>query len=213
MPGRQSVSGINLRRDHERWRLAWRYARMSDSELENLASESAELTEVARRALQSELYTRGLSVALKQRSDEVPAAERPKSRKLAIVRRFRDMPEALLAKSVLESAGIDCLLDDANIVRTDWLWSNLVGGIKLRVDEDDFEEACRILDQDASGRELLHSVSGFRQRCPQCSSLQTALDGIGDPATGIHTGIPPRKTAAWSCQTCGHSWQELEPTA
>jgi len=59
------------------------------------------------------------------------------------------LPEALLAKSVLDSAGIECFLGDDNLIRMDWLWSNLLGGIKLRVRQEDALEASRLLEGDA----------------------------------------------------------------
>ncbi len=61
-----------------------------------------------------------------------------------MIRRFRDLPEALLAKSILESAGIESFLGDENIVRIDWFYSNLVGGIKLLVRAQDAETASKV---------------------------------------------------------------------
>lgn len=43
---------------------------------------------------------------------------------LVTLEHFRDMPEALSAKGKLESAGIDSVLADGNLVRMDWLLSN-----------------------------------------------------------------------------------------
>jgi hypothetical protein len=63
-----------------------------------------------------------------------------------ILRKYRDMPQAYADKSALESAGIQCFLWNANLVRMDWLWSNLLDGIKLVVRESDAEDAARILD-------------------------------------------------------------------
>ena len=54
-------------------------------------------------------------------------------RELVTIRQFRDLPEALLAKGSLESAGIECFLADENLVRLDWFISNFIGGIKLKV--------------------------------------------------------------------------------
>ena len=55
-------------------------------------------------------------------------------RDLVGIRLFLDLPEALLAKSRLESAGIECFLMDNNMVRINW--SNLVGGAKLLVNRE-----------------------------------------------------------------------------
>lgn len=56
---------------------------------------------------------------------------------LVTIQHFRDIPEALLAKGKLESAGIECLLADGNLVRMDWLLSNAIGGIRLQVQKQD----------------------------------------------------------------------------
>ena len=66
---------------------------------------------------------------------------------LVILRQFRDLPEALLAKGSLASAGIESFLADDNMVRMDWFISNLVGGIKLCVRPEDAEAALEMLEQ------------------------------------------------------------------
>jgi hypothetical protein len=67
-------------------------------------------------------------------------------RDLVTVRRFRDLHEALLAKGSLDSAGIESFLADDNMVHMDWLMSNLLGGVKLRVESANLEVANEILD-------------------------------------------------------------------
>jgi len=37
-------------------------------------------------------------------------------------------------------------LGDDNLIRMDWLWSNLLGGIKLRVRQEDAVGASRLLE-------------------------------------------------------------------
>ena len=70
--------------------------------------------------------------------------------KLVALRRFRDLPGALVAKSLLDSANIKCFLSDENTVRMDWLWSNALGGVRLWVREDDVPQATELLDHDFS---------------------------------------------------------------
>jgi hypothetical protein len=90
---------------------------------------------------------------LESRNLEVPEPELPpaisslEQRNLVMLRRFRDIPEALLAKGRLESFGIDCFLADENMVRMDWFLSNLLGGVKLLVDAEHFTEAAKILNE------------------------------------------------------------------
>jgi hypothetical protein len=56
------------------------------------------------------------------------------------------MPEALILKGVLDSAGIECVLADENTIRMSWHWSDAIGGVKLCVREADAEEASRLLE-------------------------------------------------------------------
>jgi hypothetical protein len=75
----------------------------------------------------------------------------PDKRNLFLLRQFRDLTEALLAKGSLDSAGIETFLADDNTVRVDWLWPNLLGGIKLLVDAENAEAADEILNQPYPG--------------------------------------------------------------
>ena len=124
--------------ERERARLAALYADMSDLELQTIAADPKTLTEWAQAALEEEMQKRGLQLPPRTETRE---PDRP-----VILRHYRDMPEAFIAKSVLENAGIECLLQDDNLVRMDWFWSNALGGIKLVVREKDVEEAEKILN-------------------------------------------------------------------
>lgn len=129
---------------NERERLAAHYARLSPGELLKIASQPWTLSDEAWEALEDELENRGL---------EIPEAEleaqrvSPEKRELVLLRRFRDIPEALLAKGRLDSFGIDCVLADDNMVRMDWFISNLLGGVKLLVEPEDFTRASSILNR------------------------------------------------------------------
>jgi len=135
----------------ERNRLAQVYARMSDGELRELARETGSLTEDARAALALEMSRRKLPIEAPSEAENSAArGKRAELRDLLTIRQFRDLPEALLAKSVLDSAGIESFLGDDNLIRMDWLWSNLLGGIKLRVRHEDALVASRLLESGAN---------------------------------------------------------------
>ncbi len=68
-------------------------------------------------------------------------------RDLVTVRRYRDLSEAIIARAVVESAGIFCFLKDENYIRLDWQMSNLIGGIRLQVAPEDVQSAEEILSQ------------------------------------------------------------------
>jgi len=57
--------------------------------------------------------------------------------------------EANLVKSKLEAFGVDALLENANTIGVHWEWSNLLGGVKVRVSEAQFAETQRILQTEA----------------------------------------------------------------
>jgi hypothetical protein len=147
--------------ERERWRLAQLYGGMADGELEQLAREAFSLSETARRALKFELSRRELKVEL-QVSAAAPEAK--KFSKLVTIRQFRDVPEAYLAKGVLDSANIENFLFDANIVGMNWLWSNAVGGVKLRVREEDAEEAAALLNQGSSSESKMENIEEWKSQ-------------------------------------------------
>jgi hypothetical protein len=66
-----------------------------------------------------------------------------------VIRQYLNVPEALLAKSILDSAGIQCFLGDQNIIRLDWFLSNALGGVKLLVKDEDAVAADELLNQHA----------------------------------------------------------------
>ena len=70
--------------------------------------------------------------------------------KFVTVATFDMMPDAHIAMGRLRAEGIDCHLADEHLVQTDWLYAIAVGGIKLRVLEEDAGPARHILDQDLS---------------------------------------------------------------
>lgn len=130
----------------EKRRFASQYSSKSDEELLKLAGRSWELSDTAWDALEDELDRRGLELPVPDEVPRIPSLER---RNLVLLRRFRDLPEALLAKGRLESAGVACFMADDNMVRLDWFISNLLGGVKLLVDPEDFAEASRVLNEPA----------------------------------------------------------------
>jgi hypothetical protein len=132
---------VTIDPEKERQRLAQVYAGMSEGELEKLADEAWSLTELAREALKAELLRRRLGITLRD-----SAVKEDKFSKLVTLRQYVNVPEALVAKSILDSAGAECFLFDENVVRINWFLSNAVGGIKLRVGEEDVAAAAALLD-------------------------------------------------------------------
>jgi hypothetical protein len=133
--------------DKERWRLSRLYGSMTEGEVEKLAADAGSLSDAAKWALKMDLSRRGLKTKLEEAAPLPEAAEHSK---LVILRKYMTLPEALVAKGVLDSAGIQSFLGDQNIIRMDWFLSNALGGVKLRVREEDLEVATDLLNQSRS---------------------------------------------------------------
>ena len=221
--------------EQERRRLIEFYSRQLDGELEKVATQAHELTELAREALRAELTRRGLSADLVetapviakkeltvQPGDPPPETPRPTEppepdgelelRQLVTIRKFRDLPEALLAKGSLESADIESVLIDDNLVRLDWFWSNLMGGIKLQVDPENVEAAQTILDQPIPEFLEVPGIGAYQQpRCPKCQSLDVTFQELDEPVAYVSAffSVPiPWTRRAWRCHSCKVEWQE-----
>ena len=135
-------------------------------------------------------------------------------RELITLSKFRDLPEALLAKGCLESAGIESCLVDDNLVRLDWFWSNLMGGIKLQVRPEDADAAISILDQPIPHVFKVAGVGEYQQpHCPRCESLDVNFQELDRPIAYVsaYFNLPiPWRRRAWRCHSCRSEWEDDE---
>ncbi len=132
--------------------------------------------------------------------------DRLEHQKLVTIESFRDLGEALLAKGRLEAAGIDSVLADENLVRMDWFLANAVGGVKLKVSEEQAEEAFRVLFTDK------YKAPGEGEpKCPKCGSGDV---NVVDPDKGFRLAAlwafalptPRVEEVHWKCAHCGAAW-------
>jgi len=194
-------------------RLAELYSRMGDGELEKIAADSVFLTDIARHALAREVQRRALTVKLPdwQNDADEPEAE---LRRLATVRKFRDLPEALLAKGSLDSAGVESYLVDDNMVRMDWFISNFIGGIKLQVRPEDAAAASQILDQPIPEGFSVDGIGDYQSpHWPSCQSLDVSFEELNKPVAyaSAYIGLPfPLHRKAWKCRSCSREWGQPE---
>lgn len=205
--------------ERERQRLEENYAGMTDGELQRLARSAESLTELAWDALEDELDRRHLDFdELDFAEDEYPDGPPPEPRQqlemreLVTIRQFRDLPEALLAKGSLESAGIECFLADDNLVRLDWFISNFIGGIKLKVRTADVMNAQKILDEPILEGLYVHGIGLYEQpRCPKCQSLDVNFQELDRPiaymSAFLRVPMPVQRTG-WHCHACHAEWED-----
>jgi len=222
--------------ERERQRLVQRYSAMSDLELQKAGRNPAALTEIAFAALQQEMDQRGLEWPGKGISwaslhpaipivSSVPAEEKSGaelSQALTsdsehpdggpmVVRRYRDMPEAFVARAALESAGIGCYLFDEVVIGMDWFWSNALGNLRLVVRRGEADEAKKILDEETPEKFDVEGIGEYEQpRCPLCGSLDVSgeelIKKIAFPAL-LFLGLPILiNEKGWHCHACDHRW-------
>jgi hypothetical protein len=202
--------------EHEQERLAARYAAMSELELLKVGQNPGALTDWAFETLREEMAKRGLDWAGKDLP--VPSQMvRPDTKEdlgntPVVIRQYRDIPEAMTDRMILEAAGIDCFLYDENMVRLDWLWSNLLGGLKLVVRQSDVEDALRALSSTPNEKFDVDGVGEYEQeRCPNCGSMDVSCNELKKRIAGaglLLLGIPiAMHQKGWNCHSCGHIWE------
>ena len=216
--------------EQERRRLGEFYSQQMDGELEKVAGQAYELTDLAREALRAEMARRGLMTALVESAPVIPAPsalpgdppqdEPPvealpggelEMREMVTIRKFRDLPEALFAKGRLESAGIECAMVDDNMVRLDWFISNLLGGVKLQVSQEDATDAEEILSQPIPENFDVTGIGDYQQpRCPKCQSLDVNFQEVSPAAyVSAYINVPiPFHRRAWRCHSCDAEWED-----
>ncbi len=203
------LGGFDLNEHQERRRLAANYAGMTDGELRRLARSAESLTELACDALEDEIDRRHLEFA----DDATPEPRQEMEiRELVTIRQFRDLPEALLAKGSLESAGIECFLADENLVRLDWFISNFIGGIKLNVRVQDAGNAQKLLDEPILEGLYVQGIGLYEQpRCPKCQSLDVNFQELDRPiaymSAFLRVPMPVQRTG-WRCHACDAEWED-----
>jgi hypothetical protein len=195
--------------ERERQRLALWYAGKSEEELTRLAADASSLTELARETLRAVISRRGLDIPLLV---EMIPGDAAKTFEIVAIRRYRDIPAALLAKSVLDSAGIENFLTDVNTVRMDWMWSNALGGVRLFVRDSDASAAEELLNQTFQDAFEVEGQEPFTQpRCPVCQSFDVSYKGLHRRIAyaSVALGVPiPLARLGWRCGACGHMWED-----
>ena len=195
--------------------LAKLYSEMSETELMDVARAYDGLQEPAQALLREEFTRRGLEPPLIEEDDPLPAHQ-----ELVTVAKYRDLSEAIVARSVLESAGLACFLQDENTIRMEWAWSNLLGGLRLQVAEEDVEAATDLLSQPRPESIVFAEGPDFDQPiCPKCQSTDVVIDSGGRKAAvagWLILGFPiptpslHKSDKAWHCLDCGCKWIDDE---
>jgi predicted RNA-binding Zn-ribbon protein involved in translation (DUF1610 family) len=137
--------------------------------------------------------------------------------------RYRDLPEALVAKSKLDSENVWCFLADQEIVRLDWFLSNAVGGVRLQVGDDEVQIAIELLSEEIPASFSADEIGEeYRQpECPRCGSRDVSLETMAKKLAFLLLCLLFQLTAVpallagplwifkkpWRCQECRYDWK------
>ena len=134
---------------------------------------------------------------------------------LVTVEAYTTAWEAQLAKARLESEGIHSVVADEHLSRL--YCANMVGGVKLRVREQDATVASELLRTRRPIPEIYLVTEAdlpLQPRCPACNSDNLAykrFSRAGFLGSLLLFGFPlPLPRYRWSCRACGEVWKEEE---
>lgn len=187
--------------------LARDYANMSEFDLLEVGRSFDSLTEMAKPILKAEFARRNLDPPM------IEDAAEAIGNTLVTVYRYRDLSQAIVARSLLESAGIEAYLRDENLVRLDWQISNFIGGIRLQVAAADEAAAIEILSQPIPDTVPFSEAAEFAQPlCPRCGSKDITFEGSsrGAALASLYLlSLPlPLGGKSWLCNSCEARWAD-----
>jgi len=138
---------------------------------------------------------------------------------LKTVESFSDPLTAHLAKGRLEVEGILAFIANENHVWANWMVSHALGGVKVQVLENNFEEAKMIIGQHLNGEfeeDLSEEFDNFEvMTCPQCGGIKihskaSLFSKIMLVLTfGIFRIIYKTLNTSHQCELCKFKWKSF----
>ena len=136
-------------------------------------------------------------------------------RELVTIQSCRDPSEAMFAKAMLDSAGIECSLADDNTGRILGLAFGVIGGIKVQVYGADADAAKTFLHQSLVDAFDSAGEANDEMRCPKCYSVEVTCREIDKPVTysGAWLSDPlPIHAKVCTCNSCSYDWDDEDST-
>jgi hypothetical protein len=188
----------------EEWRrLKDFYARMNEGELEVVANEAYDLTDIAKPLLKDEIARRGLKISLRTERARLGAAT-PRSSDfdvskvdLAVVGAIWKLDDARRVKEFLDVSGIPCYWGPDNVENLEELKSSFDDGIDLTVREEDHQRVVKGMAGLFSGERAGNTDKEFAVVCPKCKSPEIVFHDL-DASAKFN----------WSCDVCGNEWTD-----
>jgi hypothetical protein len=189
------------------------YEHMTEGELCALAEEAYDLTEIAREALQAVLSERGIAVRLKLEPPAPLRAEPPEDDEGLINFRWHwNAENARLTMGALSAAGIPSFLGPDNVMHLEEFRGRFNGPVSLKIRDVDRNRALIALSRAAAAgwwdndkEEEPEEEKDYAILCPKCRSAKVVLEGRD---TDDLAKSPPRDKLQWSCDACGHQWED-----
>ncbi len=217
-------------------RLQELYGSMSEEELEVVANEGYELTDIAKQALNAEISQRHLQVVvrlappLKEREIQEAAGENafnPADLDLASVLSVENRDEAEWVKTTLNQAGIPCYFAPGfveDVSGLDFAQQPTFGVMVIEADVERARHALRGFAEHFGKQE--EELPDLAVHCPRCHSTDVVFWGRGsvpseesetttdsddteesENAEQLETAAPGSKFD-WSCDACGYKWED-----
>jgi DNA-directed RNA polymerase subunit M/transcription elongation factor TFIIS len=189
-------------------RLQEHYARLSDDELQAVADESYDLTDLVKEALQAEIRGRGLHIQAKSaptqlEPDPVTGDFDASDLDLVVVKRAWDLIEARQLKSILDDARVPSYLGPDNIENVDTFRGSFDRGVDLKIRYVDNQRALQAISQSLPPDSEVET--DYVPRCPKCHSSEILFQSL-DSASAANSAFD--STFNWSCDACGHRWKD-----
>ena len=192
----------------EEWRrLKELYLQKSDEELEIVAHDAYELTDVAQQALAAEIARRGLKLEMRKAPEPEPDAQGnfvpdPSELNLVSVQQVFDREEAKRVKEALSNNGLPSFLGPENVENVDDFRGSFERGIDVKVREVDSGRALAALRNILPSEPHAENVE-YIARCPKCHSDEIVFLSLDESTTENRDG-----QFNWSCDACRYRWKD-----
>jgi len=136
-----------------------------------------------------------------------PAPDRDEPAMLVTLTTYYDIPEAAVARSLLDQHGIPAFLFDDRLGRMSWLYLRALGGVRLMVPARDVATAASLLADLSQKIDVPED-----EHCPACGS-----DDIFRPASWILALLSTMivgpllvRSRRRHCRSCRRNWRAAE---
>jgi len=146
--------------------------------------------------------------------------------KLITICTYNHPEEAYLNQALLQSEDIQSFIFDDFIITLSRLFALAIGGVKIKVRENDAETAIQIIQKAKDNN--FEPVDNDGEICPECNSIDTRykifslravflswflvilfLGHLSTASVGIPLGFPlPFIKRCWRCNNCGHEFKD-----